>query len=191
MTPFQELRALVGAAQAFDALLEGDCGQVAPAKATEALKSALALHKAGRTVRQPSSAACPPRYNRHTFRLDWNSQAVRLSLIGGRQTVRFHFPDYAARYARCPVDTADLIARDGRWWLHVVVSIPAPEIAPTEQVVGVDLGLSRPAVTSHNRFLGTRAWKAIEGRLFRLKRALQKNGSRSVKRHPKRLRHPF
>jgi IS605 OrfB family transposase len=60
---------------------------------------------------------------------------------------------------------------------------------PTEQVVGVDLGLSRPAVTSHNRFLGKRTWKAIEGRLFKLKRALQKNGSRSAKRHLKRLRH--
>lgn len=158
-------------------------------KATEALKSALKLHRAGRTVRQPSSTACPPRYNRHTFRLDWDSHTVRLSLVGGRQTVRFHLPDYAARYARCPVDTADLIARDGRWWLHVVVSVAAPDITLTEQVVGVDLGLSRPAVTSHNRFLGTRAWKAIEGRLFKLKRALQKNGSRSAKRHLKRLRH--
>jgi IS605 OrfB family transposase len=37
--------------------------------------------------------------------------------------------------------------------------------------------------------LGKRLWKAIEGRLFHLKRALQKKGSRSAKRHLKRVRH--
>jgi len=67
--------------------------------------------------------------------------------------------------------------------------VPTPEITPTEQVVGVDLGLSRPAVTSHDRFLGKRAWKAIEGRLFKLKRALQKKGTKSAKQHLRRVRH--
>jgi len=156
---------------------------------TEAIKSALALQKAGRTVSQPCSDACPPRYNLHTFRLDWERRTVRLSLVDGRQTIRFSVPHYAAKYAGNPVDTADLIARDGRWWLHLVVSVLAPEVTPTEQVVGVDLGLSRLAVTSTNRFLGKCAWKAIEGRLFKLKQALQKQGSRSAKRHLKRLRH--
>jgi IS605 OrfB family transposase len=85
-------------------------------------------------------------------------------------------------------DTADLIARDGHWWLHVVVSIPAPEIAPSDEVVGVDLGLAQPAVTSTRRFLGKRAWEAREGRLFKLRRALQKKGSKSAKRHLKKLR---
>jgi putative transposase len=169
--------------------LVSDLHVQARVKATEALKSALALQKAGRTVHQPSSHACPPRYNLHTFRVDWDSRTVRLSLIGGRQTIRFSVPDYAARYAGCKVDTADLIARDGRWCLHVVVSVPAPEVTSTDQVVGVDLGLSRPAVTSTNCFLGKRAWKATLGRLFKLKRALQKKGSRSAKRHLKRLRH--
>jgi|SRR5579859_3308491 len=56
-------------------------------------------------------------------------------------------------------------------------------------VVGVDLGLSRPAVTSNNRFLGKKGWKAVEGRLFYLTRALQKKGTRSAKRHLKRVRH--
>src|SRR5262249_14287112 len=77
---------------------------------------------------------------------------------------------------------------NGVWWLHVVVTILTPEIARTEQVIGIDLGIVRPAVTSNNRFLGKRAWKAIEGRLFHLKRALQKNGTKAAKRHLNRLR---
>jgi IS605 OrfB family transposase len=169
--------------------LVSDLHVQARVKATEAVKSALALYKTGRKVSQPHSDACPPHYNVHTYRVDWESRTVRLSLVGGRKTIRFHIPQYSAKYAGYPADTADLLFRDGRWWLHVIVSVPAPEVEPTDQVVGVDLGLSRPAVTSNNRFLGKRAWKAVEGRLFKLKRALQKKGSRSAKRHLKRVRH--
>ena len=156
--------------------LVSDLHVQARVKATEAVKSALALLKAGRKVSQPHSDTCPPRYNLHTYRVDWESRTVRLSLVGGRQTIRFHIPDYSAMYAGKQTDTADLIEHDGRWWLHVVVTVPAPQVQPTDQVVGIDLGLARPAVASNNRFLGKRAWKAIEGRLFKLKRALQKRG---------------
>jgi IS605 OrfB family transposase len=169
--------------------LVSDLHVQARVKATEALKSALARKKAGHRVRQPSSDACPPRYNLHTYRMDWESRTMRLSLVGGRQTVRFRIPDYSAKYVGNPTDTAELIQRDGRWWLHVVVTISAPDVQPAEQVIGVDLGLSRPAVTSNNRFLGKRVWKAIEGRLFKLKRGLQKRGTKSAKRHLKRVRH--
>jgi putative transposase len=158
-------------------------------KASEALRSALALRKRGRTVSQPRAAACPPRYNRHTFRLDWQHRSVRLSLVGGRETIGFRLPGYAAKYAGYPTATADLICHKRRWWLHLTISLPKPEIAATGQAVGIDLGLTCPAVTSSNYFLGKRAWKAVEGRLLHLKRALQKKGSRSAKRHLKRVRH--
>jgi putative transposase len=160
----------------------------ARAKAAEAIKSAFALREAERKVSMPSSDACPPRYNVHTYKVDWESQTVRMSLVGDRQTIRFAIPDYNAAYAGYPTDTADLLFRNGVWWLHVVVTVPAPDVVPTDQVVGVDLGLAQPAVTSNNRFLGKRAWKAIEGRLFHLKRKLQQKGTRSAKRHLKRLR---
>jgi putative transposase len=161
----------------------------ARAKAAEAIKSAFALQKLSRKVSMPISEACPPRYNVHTYRVDWESQTVRMSLVGDRQTIRFSIPDYSAAYAGYPVDTADLLFRGGVWWLHVVVTVGAPEIEKTDQVVGVDLGIVRPAVTSNNHFLGKRAWKAVEGRLFHLKRALQKKGTKSAKRHLKRVRH--
>jgi putative transposase len=147
---------------------------------TPSIKSALKLRRkylreyAEKKVSQPQSLACPPRYNLHTYRLDWESQTVHLSLVGGRQTIRFSVEDYAAKYLGYPVDTADLVERNGAWWLHVVVTVAVPDVAPTDQVVGVDLGINRPAVTSSGRFLGQRRWKAVEGRYFRLTRALQK-----------------
>jgi putative transposase len=159
-------------------------------KATEALKSAFARQKVGRQVSCPRSTSCPPRYNVHTFTLSWEAQMVRLSTAGGRMSVPFTVPACAAKYAGRPVDTGDLLQHpDGRWWLHVVVTVDAPTVEPRDAVVGIDLGLTRPAVTSTNRFLGKKAWKATEGRYFRLKRALQKRGTKSAQRHLHRLRH--
>lgn len=168
--------------------LNSNLVNTARAKAAEAIKSSFALREAGRKGSMPRSDACPPRYNEHTYKMDWQSQTVRISLVTDRQTIRFDLPDYSEKYAGYPTDTADLVERDGTWWLHVVVSVPAPEIEPTDTVIGVDLGLVRPAVTSDNRFLGERRWKAIEGRLFNLKRALQKKGTKSAKRHLRKLR---
>jgi IS605 OrfB family transposase len=168
--------------------LVSDLINQARVKAAEALRSAFALHKVGRKVSMPSSPACPPRYNVHTYKVDWESRTVRMSTTGGRQTIRFDIPEYSTKYAGYPVDTADLIVRAGVWWLHVVVTVPAPQVEPTDEVIGVDLGLAQPAVTSTNRFLGERCWKDLEGRTFKLKRALQKKGTKSAKRHLKRLR---
>ncbi|MEI8165099.1 MAG: transposase [Chloroflexales bacterium] len=168
--------------------LVSDLINQARVKAAESLRSAFALQKAGHTVRMPQSDACPPRYNLHTYKVDWESQTVRISTTGGRQTIRFDVPAYCVHYAGYPVDTADLIHRDGVWWLHVVVTVPAPVVEPTDEVVGIDLGLAQPAVTSNNQFLGKRLWKDVEGRLFFLKRKLQRKGTKSAKRHLRKVR---
>lgn len=156
-------------------------------KATEAVKSALTRVKQGRTTSCPRAVACPPRYNLHTYQLDWAAGAVQLSTTGGRQFIPFRVHAQAARFAGHPVSTADLIRTQHGWYLHVVVSLPAPEIAPSDAVVGCDLGLTRPAVTSDHRFHGQRRWRELEARNFRLRRALQKKGTKSAKRHLRRL----
>jgi hypothetical protein len=50
------------------------------------------------------------------------------------------------------------------------------------------LGINRPAVTSTNQFLGQKHWKAVEGRHFTALRALQKTGTKSAKRHLRKLK---
>jgi IS605 OrfB family transposase len=178
------------AAKAACPALVSDLVIQARVKATEALQSAFVRQRTGRQVSCPRSHTCPPRYNVHTYALSWDTGTVRLSTVAGRMTIPFTVPAYGTRYARRPVDTADLIQhRDGSWWLHVVVTIDAPAVPATEDVIGIDLGLAQPAVTSTNQFLGKHAWKATEGRYFRLKRRLQSCGTKSAKRHLRHLRH--
>lgn len=159
-------------------------------KATEAVASALQLAKdPERTVAQPRSWGCAPRYNVHTYKVDWQNQIVNLATVAGRQRIPFVVPDYARQYLGYETESADLVLRDGDWWLHVVVTVPAPDVPPTETVIGVDLGLAQPAVTSNRQFLGTRRWKAVEGRYFHLRRQLQQRGTPSAKRHLRRIKH--
>lgn len=157
-------------------------------KATEAIKSALTLKRHGRKVSAPHAIDCPPRYNLHTYKVDWDTNQVRLSTTSGRVTIPFTVPDYALPYTGYHTLTADLIRRDGSWWLHIVVDIPTPIVEPTTDILGVDLGIAQPAVTSGNDFLGEKCWRSVEQRRFKLRRALQKSGTKSAKRHLRRMR---
>ncbi len=138
-------------------------------------------------VKMPQSRRCPVRYNVHTYSLNWERQEVNLATRAGRIRLPFTVPHFSARYAGNPIATADLIYRKGKWWLHVAVSVPDPLISQGTEVIGVDLGLNRPAVTSKRHFLGSKRWKEVDRRRFRLKRKLQSKGSKSAKRHLKKV----
>jgi IS605 OrfB family transposase len=171
-------------------LLVSDLINQARVKAAEALRSAFALRagEPARTISKPRSSACPPRYNKNTYRVDWSSRTVRLSTTQGRQTLRFRVPPYAERYAGFPVDTADLVSKRGQWYLHIVVTLPTPLLVETGAILGVDLGIVQPAVTTLPAFLGEKRWKDIEGQRFKLKRHLQSKGTPSAKRHLRHLK---
>ena len=182
----------------------------ARAKATEAVKSAMtwkakrereypkkvakALARgkpvpAFKPVRCPQSTNCAIRYDQRSYTV--YGDCVSLATIQGRQVLALHLYPYAVRLLEQSIsyDSADLIYRKGRFWLHVVVTLPEAEFIPNGDVVGVDFGITRPAVASNNKFFGNRSWKAVERRYFRLKRALQSKGSDSAKRHLKKLAH--
>ncbi len=177
-------------------------------KATEAVKSALTwkkkheasypklvakAEKQGRPapkfkpVRCPQSQSAPIRYDQRSYWVKWESMTASLATVSGRVEMTFIVPKHAIQYVGGKVCSADLCFHHGRYFLHIVVNIPAPIVDPTEEVIGVDLGLNRPAVTSNRHFLGDRRWKEQERRIFRLRRKLQAKGTKSAKRHLKKL----
>ncbi len=156
-------------------------------KATEALKSAFARLKAKRKSGQPSSKLCPTGYDQRSYWVKWQSQPASLATSLGRQIVDFDVPAHAARYSGNPVDSSDLIYRKGKFWLHLVVTLPDSEFASTGETIGLDLGLTHPAVTSQRKFLGQRRWKGIDGRYHRIRRDLQSKGTKSARKHLRKL----
>jgi IS605 OrfB family transposase len=156
-------------------------------KAAEAVRSALTLKRKGKKVNGPHAMLCPPRFNRHSYRLDWDSRSVRLSTTRGRIRVPFSLPPYALYALGMATATADLVCKKGRFYLHVVITLPDVLPQETGAALGVDLGVTRPAVTSKGQFLGKKQWREVVKRRLRLRRALQANGSKSAKRRLRRL----
>ncbi|HEY3078854.1 MAG TPA: transposase [Chloroflexota bacterium] len=159
-------------------------------RATEAVKSALDRLAKNRPVRCPIARCVPIRYDARSYRMTADRAAVGLASVAGRQAVGVIANPHAAALLTQATgfDSADLIDRGGALWLHVVVTLPDVPLGESGAVVGVDLGLTRPAVTSTKRFLGARRWKAIEGRYFRLMRGLDSKGTPSALRHLRRLK---
>jgi putative transposase len=176
-------------------------------KATEAVKSALTWqkkHEAAykkkvrankhntsiptfKPVKIPQSRCCPVRYDARSYWVKWGHMSCSLATVAGRVELPFTVPQYAVLYVGYRTGSADLCYRKGKWTLHITVSLPAPTVSPIHEVMGVDLGLNRPAVTSARQFLGERRWKEQERRIFRLRRKLQAKGTKSAKRHLKKL----
>jgi len=156
-------------------------------KATEAVKSALTHQRKGRKASQPHATLCPVRYDVRSYWVKWDRLTCSLATVAGRVELAFVVPPHAAKYTLGKVASADLVYRKGKFRLHVVVDVPNPNIVSTADVVGVDLGIVRPAVTSDNHFFGQRRWKELENRIFRLRRKLQGKGTKSAKRHLRKL----
>ena len=177
-------------------------------KATESVKSALTWRKKYdktylkrvikaqkrskpipmyKPVKAPHSPMCAIRYDARSYWVNWASRTLSVVTIAGRVQLPFTIPAYALPYLTGKPCSADLCYRKRRYSLHVVMSIPEPIVEKNHEAIGVDLGLNRPAVTSNRHFLGDRRWKEHERRLFRLRRKLQKHGSKSAKRHLKHL----
>ena len=138
-------------------------------------------------VRVPRSRMCAIRYDARSYWVKWNTLTCSLATVAGRAELGFSIPKHSLPYLVGKPCSADLCYRKGRYSLHVVVSIPEPHVPPSSEVIGIDLGLNRPAVTSTRQFLGDSKWKEQERRIFRLRRKLQAKGTKSAKRHLKKL----
>jgi len=157
-------------------------------KATEALLGTKTRERKGKKVSCPVSRHCSIRYDIRSANIKLGQKAATLASLAGRQSVVLSVPLCHETRIGWKVCSSDLCSdRKHRLWLHVVVESELPPFQSNGKVVGIDLGVNRPAVTSTNKFLGSRQWRAIEDKAFRLRRSLQAKGSKSAKRHLRKL----
>lgn len=157
-------------------------------KATEVLKSVKTLKKKGKPVNCPRSKRCPIRYDARSYTVWFDRNEVTVLSLKGRIKLSFAVAEYYRQYLNWKNTSADLLQdRQGRWWLHVVMEIATPIAVATDEVVGVDLGIVVPAVDSRGSQYGSDHWKAVEERTFQLRRRLQSKGTKSAKRHLKKV----
>lgn len=114
---------------------------------------------------------------------------VSILTLGGRELIPFVAGDYhdARLTGAVARGQADLILRRGKWYLYVTVEVPDGTPIKITGVLGVDLGIRNLATDSDGERHSGAAVEATRVRMHTLRGALQSAGTKSAKRHLKKL----
>jgi putative transposase len=116
--------------------------------------------------------------------LSWNINAglISISSVDGRLAIPFVCGQRQRRMLASQKGETDLVYRDGLWFLFATVDLPGAKEFEVLDWVGVDLGLVAIAHTSDGtRFAGGHL-NGLRLRHNRLRRKLQKKGTRAARR---------
>ena len=127
------------------------------------------------------------------FRLIFEQGLVSLSTIEGRQKIEFICGEQQRQYFGWHAATATLCKRKGVFYLHVVFKSDVEQMAieQAKSVIGVDVGMNYLAAAvgpnGHTIFIGGGSVKQRKHHYRRVRRELQRKGTKSAKRTLKRL----
>jgi putative transposase len=112
---------------------------------------------------------------------------VSLLSLQGRLLLPFRMGGYQeARFDRIK-GQADLLYRNGMWYLAVTLDVPEPEPGEPQGTLGIDLGIVNLATDSTGETFSGHLVEANRKRHAALRQRLQKRGTKSAKRHLKKL----
>lgn len=112
---------------------------------------------------------------------------VSILTLGGRQIIPIRIGSYQEVRMNRLVRQTDLILRNDIFYLAITVD--APEETPDDPTgaIGVDLGVINLAVDSDGEFYSGEAIDQVRERIDQVKSSLQQRGTKSAKRHLKKL----
>lgn len=127
-------------------------------------------------------------YDHRNLGWDIDAQTVAITTRQGRMKgIRFACsPDQFKTLRQHRKGEADLIFRDGKWYLYATCEIPEAEAYEPEGFIGVDLGIENIATTSTGYRAAGRGLNRYRRRQLFLRRKLQRKGTKSAKRLLKR-----
>lgn len=156
-------------------------------KATESLKSVRQRLKKKQKAACPQSRQCSVRYDARSFNVWFDRNEISLLTINGRKKFLITVPEYFKQYLDWKRCSADLFIRKGKIFLHIVFEKDVEDVNLSGNIVGIDRGINKLAVTSDNKLYNGGEVKRISKRYEKLRQSLQSCGSRSAKRHLQRL----
>jgi IS605 OrfB family transposase len=159
----------------------------ARAKAVEATKAAHAKGKSSCPVFGPRGSI---RYDARTYRL-LTLDRVSLNTLSGRVMCRLvpgHRQHTLLADPAWRIGGADLVWRDGTYFLHVTQGKDAPPIACDGGILGVDLGMVSLAVTSEGHSFSGGKVKGVRHYYAQRRARLQRVGTKSAKRRLKQIK---
>ena len=113
---------------------------------------------------------------------------VSLLTLQGRLVIPLQMGNYQRAQFHRGKGQADLILVKGQFYLLVVVDTPTEPPYEPEGFIGVDLGIVCIATDSDGEVHSGEAIEKTRSRYHKLRQALQKKGTKSAKRHLKKIR---
>jgi IS605 OrfB family transposase len=107
--------------------------------------------------------------------------------IDGRYKIPIVFGSYAGLEQNKMLGQADLVYKNGKLLLHVVIELPDGAPLTPKSTLGVDFGIANLATTSDGDTFSGKTVDDVRTRITAIKKALQKRGTKSAKRHLKKL----
>ena len=158
-------------------------------KATEALISVRVKLKKNKKTSCPKSKLCSMRLDSQSHSVWFDKNEVSILTIQGRvKGIKFQSYDYFDQFRAWKRKSAELIYNKGRVLLTFVFEKLVPDYEyKSDAFIGVDRGIRRIAVTSNKLFFDGGKVRAISQRYQDLKANLQSCGSRSAKRHLRKM----
>ena len=121
--------------------------------------------------------------------LRWYSEASEVSIwtTEGRQRVPFVCDERTRALLASRRGESDLVYRAGKWYLLATVEVEEPPSGTPEDWLGVDLGVANIASDSDGEIHTSERVEKSRKRYERIRAKLQKAGTKSAKRHLKKL----
>jgi len=120
--------------------------------------------------------------------LNWKKlDTISILSLDGRLSIQIVFGSYAKLTERVIRNSAKLIYRQGQFYLQAAVEVPEAQLQSVSDFLGVDLGIVNLATTSEGQVFSGKQVDAVRERYTGLKARLQSNGSKSAKRHLKKI----
>src|SRR5256886_7862064 len=113
--------------------------------------------------------------------------AVSLLTLSGRVLVPFRMGGYQESRLNAIKGQADLLYRNGTFYLAVTLDVPTPTPDETTDTLGIDLGIINLATDSEGESFSGEIVEKNRQRMHALRQRLQKRGTKSAKRHLKKL----
>jgi putative transposase len=156
-------------------------------KAVESLKSVKTRRKKKQKVSCPISRQTAIRYDKNSITIYFEKEFISILTINGRKKFPISVPEYFKQYINWKKCSADLFIRNHTVFLNIVVSTEKTDIPKKNTYVGIDRGINKIAVTSEKQFFNGSQIKRITDKYEKLKSNLQSKGTKSAKRHLKKL----
>jgi IS605 OrfB family transposase len=120
-----------------------------------------------------------------SYKLD--KRVISIWTMAGRQKMPLVASEHAAKLLEGLRGECDLVYHKGEFYLYQCCDVEEPPTDDVDEFLGVDLGLANIATDSDGTLYQGKAMKAVRFRHRRLRRKLQRKGTKATRRRLKKL----